>query len=369
MKKLMHFLCPWVARPALCSLSLAVLVSCKKAPSENGKPDSESAGTPSVSSAAAPASPASAKPVAATPKQPREHHLVLALIDFSTFPPFEGASRQSTSSVYAGFSFPWKDASSVQQCREVMEKFLAAQGWTPAPGGGGDWGADGGSSIYSKDGASALVNAGVSAGSAPGGKDVNAGIFLIGDVDVRLLPLPAGSKKSREDISSAQFSCPAALMEVRKQLKELLSAQGWAEYRMATPAGYEPPVDELAKTQSFAQNGATINYRFEEKDGGTVVSLSSSLMGTPLPIPPQADMLKLQDSPPLLSCFVKMTPDQVLAWSQETLGKQGWTSSPAPPSEENAICHRLQKAGRKPLLLEYLPSGSSTLMRLREIAE
>lgn len=322
-----------------------------------------------------PASPAAKEASAAPttsigPAKPRPHRELLALADFSKFPKMAGATRQSTSPVSAGFSLPKKDATVVPTSISAMEAFLTSQGWKPSPDGGDvQWSATGGVRFFEKNHARLQASAGISRGF-PDGEDLNAGLFLIGDVDARSLPQLPGSRLEGGDFSSARFTSPSDLMSVRKFNKSTLPLLGWIEFRPHTPPGYEVPMEDLEKEQSFVQNGIILSYTLTTKGSSTEVFVRCEVMETHLPIPPKPDMLKLKDSPALMSCLTEMTPAQALAWCQEALGKEGWTATQVPAVEESTTRHEFNNPSKsKPLILECLPSGKDTIVRLRETSQ
>ncbi|MBL9114248.1 MAG: hypothetical protein JNJ83_04525 [Verrucomicrobiaceae bacterium] len=300
----------------------------------------------------------------AAPVKPRPHAEILKVVDFSLFPQVEGASRHYADAVRVGFSLPKKDASDVQRSIQAMEQFLSAHGWKVAPEGAA-WTEDGGEVFYLKD--SVVIQAVVGVTPSFGGRqpDVNAGLFLAGDVDARTLPRVPGSVLQRESRVSSMVICPVDLLEVRKFNKEQLSAQGWLLYRDYFP-GYEPKEEELEQTQSFTQNGATLRFRLTRKDGNTEVSLNSGVLSASLPIMEEPDMLKLRESPPLVSYWVRKASADVIAWHMETLRKLGWSGKEVPATEERTTRHEFQKTGNKPLYLVLLPSKNDTIVQLHE---
>jgi hypothetical protein len=354
-----------LVRTGLLFVTLAC-ASCKP----DGSAPTESVVAPEPGAVAnAPAGASASVPgAAATPAvlaKPRPHRELLALVDFSKFPKTPGATREDTSPTSANFSVPKKDTSVVTRATQAMDQFLASQGWKPSPGAGDEpWSAAGGARFFGKDGAHIHAVAGISRGY-PDGEDLNAGMFLLGEVDVRRLPQPPGSKVERGDFSSVRYTSPMDLLSVRKFFEAQLKPLGWETYRLHTPPGYEVPMERLEKEQSFVQNGVTLSYRLERTGAETIVAVNCGVQKQALPIPPQPDLLKLQDSPALMSCITKMPAAQVLAWCQDALGKDGWTSSPLAPAEENTTRHQFQKAGSTPLILEYLPSGNDTVVQLK----
>jgi hypothetical protein len=298
---------------------------------------------------------------------PRPHSEVVAIVDFTKFPKIEGATRESSDILNASFTIPKKSAADVKRAVDAMTAFLATEGWKLEPDTlATGWDDSGGTALYQKDGIRAEAGAGVTR-SPPDGEDVNAGIFLYGEVDSRLLPRPPGSVVEREGFTFSRYTSPVALMDVRKFFKERFAALGWTEYRDNPPAGYTPPMEQLEITQSFMKNGAMIGFRFEKKDPQTVVSVRVGLLERSLPLPPSiADVIKWQDSPLRLICELKMTPPEVFAWFQVEMGKLGWSAKEVPPVEERTTRHEFQKAGSKNLYLECLPSGKTTLMIMKE---
>lgn len=299
---------------------------------------------------------------AQTPVKPRAHEEILKLVDFSSFPKMEGATRQSSDVLNASFTVPIKDDSTVKSAVKVMETFLVSQGWAVESG---SWGADGGVVFYKKDGVMIEATAGVTR-SFQGGSDLNAGLFLTGEVDARLLPRPPDSKVEQSDFASCRYHTPADVLAVHKFNKEQLGALGWGLYRDSSFAGLDLTQEQLQETQSFVQNGATLAFRFTRNDAGTEVSVRSGLLTSALPIMPGSDLLKLRDGPPLVSYFVKGTAAEVLAWHTDALGKLGWSGKEVPATEEHTTRHEFQKTGSKPLYLVCLPSKDQTVVQLRE---
>jgi hypothetical protein len=318
------------------------------------------------SSAAVPATaPATAAPAKTGPAKPRPHREIMTLVDFSKFPKFPGATRESTFPVVAGFSVPKKDASTPTQAIAALETFLTSQGWKVAADAGAPWDAMGGSRFYEKAGARIQASAGVSRGF-PQGEDVNASLTLTGEVDARTLPRFPGSKMTHSDFASASFVCPADLIAVRKFHEAQLVPLGWHKYRDYIP-GYEPPMEQIEKDQRFVQNGVSILYLLTRKGSETEVSVRVSVLPVALPIPPKTDLLQLRDSPAMLSCFVPMSESEALAWFQDALGKEGWTSKEVPPVEERTRRYEFRSTSApKPLILALLPSGKDTVVQLRE---
>jgi hypothetical protein len=213
-------------------LTLTCIGCDNKAPADKASQSSEAKGdkAPATSSPAGADAPISPKAGNSILVKPRAHAAMLAVVDFSKFAKFDGAFRQSSSPLNASFSLSKKDAADMKRTISAMETFLAEQGWKPAPDTSKDaWTDDGGIVFYQKEGATVQATAGVSRGSAPDSKDINAGLFLIGEVDARSLPRLPGTTVVSGDFSATRYTVPAEVLAVRKFHTTELTAQGWSD--------------------------------------------------------------------------------------------------------------------------------------------
>ncbi len=363
-------------KPLSLILALALLTSCgKEAPDAGaGSAPATDAAAPSGEAVPSPAgsaggnSAAKTTPVPKGPVTPRQHSKLLGLIDFSKVPPFEGAVRQEHTVVSASISLVKKDAGDVRRCVAHFEKALKDQGWTPAAGhGDSPWAETGGVSYHQKDGAIVMLSVGVSQGSAPGAQDVNAGIFLQGEVDARVMPQPSGSKAGNLSFSAAQFTSPLDVAGVRKFYSEKLPALGWVEYGLYLPGGMEVPKEQAEAFQYFIQNGVSLLLWYNPKGAETAVLLRTEVLSFSPPVAARADFVRMQTSPPLMMYAVKMSPEDAIAWCIAELEKDGWKGGPTKAPEEKTIAHRFERPGSKPLLLEVAKAGNEALVRMREV--
>lgn len=369
--KLSHALpmatCRWIL-PGIALGTSLLLAACDRSTSPaasdatpNASPDNTAVET---------AIEAESPPKAASPPKPRPHRELLAMIDFSRFPKIDGATRQSHDATNASFSLNKTGDDTVQRSVQALEKFAESQGWKLAKEEGGvPWTAQGGMAYYQKDKAVLLATVGVSRGYQPGTEEVNAGLFLAGDIDLRKLPRFPGSKESSASFSSLAYTCPADFIAVRKFNREQLTPHGWTFFQAHIPGGIELPEEVRDFQQDFVQNGTAIKFYYVPKGNEVTTNVSLTVLRHDLPIPPGADLVKLQDSSPaVMSCFAEMSEPDLLAWFDDALGKSGWKRSPAQAKEQGTTRHQYARPGSRTLFLETLRSSKAdvTIVRLME---
>jgi hypothetical protein len=292
---------------------------------------------------------------------------VLAIVDLREFPAFPGATRSSSTIAQSSFSAKFGGAVSVPAAIEFLTTQLEAAGWKALEFEGamppGERGAD---LAYTKDGLIASLVAGVSL-APPDGEDINAGLFLLGNVDARSLPLPAGAEVEAASPSTLAFRTAATVEAMRQHFADALSPAGWVEYRVPDMAGYTMPPEVLRGQQSFLRGAVSIGLSYQEVEGQTRVIARPSVVVATAPIPEGAKEVHFDADPLYLFCLVPAPLDEVKRFYLEAMAAEGWSAKEVPPSKETfALAIEFQAEGRKPITLECLVSRTVTFVELKE---
>ena len=341
-------------------VALLAFTGCKPAASEPAAQGAAPPTTPSTGSSGAATPPAPSAPV-----PPAAHLTVLQSIDFSKIPVPENTSRNSHSPTNASFSLAKSDQVRVPALAENFAKALAGQGWKPAPQAGGTtWTDESGAAYYEKSGIHLLATIGTSVGFQPGTKDVNAGLFLLGNVDVRNLPHFQGTVIGTPTFETLQFSTTEKIATVRDHHRQAYEKLGWHQYREPDPEGVEIPVETKELQQSFVQNGTIVQYFYRMDDAQLIALCRSSLLEWDPPIPPQAKSVELRNSPPFVFCYTPLSVEDVSQFYQKSLTPLGWAGESIPsPEGKKGTRYQFSAPGKKSMTLECLPSGKSTLVQ------
>ena len=288
-------------------------------------------------------------------------------MDFTKFPTPEKTSRNSASAVNLSFSLPLEDASTVKKIAEGFEQELARQGWQPAPQAGQEVRNDDVQCrYYRKQDILLMASIGTSRGFQAGTQDVNAGLFLIGQMDLRSLPAFPGSKTDSATCSALKQTSSAKIGDVRKFHTDTFAGLGWTEYRRPEIPGSERSAEEMDTEQSFLRNGTSVSFIYRQEGGSLVWFSRAEVMGQELPLPPNSSGVQLDVSTPYLFYTTPLTTEEIFAFYEKALAPQGWKGVAAPKPDGGISKYFLFSAeGRKDWSLSCLKDGAKTHVEFR----
>jgi hypothetical protein len=292
---------------------------------------------------------------------------VREVIDLREFPAPVGATRSSSNAGQASFSAPLGETTTVATAFEHYAGRLLAADWKPLPYDGEVQPTEESAfAAFTKGGLIASLSVGVSL-APPDGKDVNAGLFLGGNVDARSLPRPEDAAPVSESPTSVCYTTASSINEVRKLLSQRLAPQGWVEHRAPDLPGYKTPLEVLRRSQSFLAGCVLISVHYSEEAGKTRAILGTSVVPATAPIPAGAQDVQFAPSPLYLYCAVARPIEEVRDSYERAMRDEGWRATEVTPSDkERDLALRFEADGRTPLGLECLVDRGVVFLELRE---
>ena len=248
----------------------------------------------------------------------------LSTIDFSKWPPMEGASRNSASATSYNFSFDPAQPNQVAQVAEQFRLKLTAEGWKPLDPATLNDVTDRYAQLYFvKQGLISNVSIGLSRGTA--GDQLNAGVFLIGNIDLRRLPRVEGETPVNATPSGLSYITKVKLDKVREYYHREMQTRGWVEFRQPDYAEIKIPEENLRHQQNFAQAGVSISLFFREGESGLNISSQVNLLEEQLPLLASVKVAHYSQDP--LYYFGESTEDLEAAKSfyRDEFAQLGWT--------------------------------------------
>lgn len=318
------------------------------------------AGSPEADAAAAVPREEPTKPNhPSTPRAPATLRDVLGAIDFASIQAPKEAERASRTSTSFSFSQPKVGSETVSRAIKLLEEGLSAAGFEPAEQAGGAYvGEAGAIAFYEKQGIVVQLAVGVSRGSREGSEDVNAGLFLLGDVDSRSLPRPPGEKVESEDFSSSIYQVAVPRLEVRELLAEKFEGAGWTPYRQRWLEGVERTQEQLESEQAFLRGPISADLILQKVGSQTRVIARVRLLTGGLPVMPGARMLEYDGDLPYVFHGSLSTLEEVRDYYLNAMQAEGWRHRlERAESEKIALRVVFEAEGRKPLLMECLVSS------------
>jgi hypothetical protein len=247
----------------------------------------------------------------APPRKPATVDEAAKVLDLQKFPLAEGAEVRGPRRMASLF---YEAKGGVKQVFDSQRQLLVAKGWKESPDGYiSDESASG---TFSRDGYVASLS--VSPGDAKKPGSVHIMLQQQGNVDLAKLPVPPGSKPLYAGLSTAMFVTDDARDNVAKACRELLLARGWQPYGTAG--------DSLI----FKQNAVRLNAMISTapaQDGKTMIQYSAELLSADLPAPPDSVRSHYADTNTALEFDAKGSPEALVDFYRETLGKNGWKAT------------------------------------------
>jgi hypothetical protein len=231
------------------------------------------------------------------------------VLDLSTspLPPGAEASKDRRAA-----RLDYEVASKVADAFEFQKKALTSRGWSELPGGYSSEQAASG--VFGKDGYRVSVSA---YPSAKAGR-VSVMVTNHGNVDTKSLPTPPDA--------TLLYAAPVSTAHVTKGPKEATAA----ECRKKLMALGWQPYGNAGDTQFFKQNAVRIGVRvFSAPAQGnkTVIEYVSELLSADLPAPADTVRTSYADTTKEVSFDTKASPESVVEFYRDVLGKEGWKPS------------------------------------------
>lgn len=231
------------------------------------------------------------------------------VLDLGVFPVMTGAKCDEPRRM-ASLSYTAK--SEVREAYAFQKKTLEEQGWKELPGGYlSDQSCSG---SFGKDGFTVSVSASPGFGPDAAGL-VNVMLNNHGNIDVAKLPVPPNSKLLYSFPTATAYVTETPTKETAEAIRKLLTARGWQPYGTA------------GDSQFFKNNAIRLTATAgvaPAQGGKTVIQLATEQLSADLPAPPALLNGAYADTTKALSIDVDMTPDALVAFYREVLGKAGW---------------------------------------------
>lgn len=265
-------------------------------------------------------SPAQQPTARAKPSRPATVAEAAGTLDLATFPLMPGAVAPGIRRLAQ------LDYAARGNCREAFafqKQALEKLGWTEQPGG--YLSDESCSGAFGKDGFTVSVSTNPAYGPDAAGM-VDIHLAHLGNVDLGSLPVPPGAKPFYAFPAVAAYVTETAAPETAESLRALLTAQGWEPYGRAGDSRF------------FKQNAVrlTATSAVAPAQGGkTVIQLSTELMSVDLPAPPDLLDAAYADTTKALSLQVDRTPEDLVAFYKEALGKAGWKATTDRPLKDD----------------------------------
>ncbi|WP_165068165.1 hypothetical protein [Paludisphaera rhizosphaerae] len=255
---------------------------------------------------------ASLLPLAAAPASADEPATVAeaaAMLNLATFPLMPGGESKASRRL-AGLDYTAQG--DVRGAYAFQKKMLEERGWKEAPGG---YQSDQSSSgTFVKGGYTISVTTTPSYEPNAAGK-VDVHLTNHGNVEVGKLPVPPDARPLYSFPTVAAYVTEKPVKETADAIRTLMTAQGWAPYGQAGDSLYFKK--NAVKVSAFPSTAPA-------QGGKTVIQLSSELMSVDLPAPAEAVNAAYADVTKALSLEVDMTPQALVAFYKDRLGRAGW---------------------------------------------
>jgi hypothetical protein len=323
--------------------------------------------------AEAPAAPAIAKPIS--------FKEAMAIFDCRTLKPFPGAYRDSSSPIQSSSSVTVTEGIDLPAVVEHYRSQLLADGWTSVPFEGSDKISSGAQVVFDKQGLRAEFTAGITRGF-PSGQDINAGVFLIGNVAPSSLPLPEGARVTMTNPTVVAYEATTPITDLRAFYTKTMKELGWIEYRIPAPGGVTIPWEQVEKQQDFLSGAVGIHVSYyqsqpAEKDAAknaakdaallTEVVVRPSLVPIDADIPAEAEDLDFQADPLAMVFALRKPLEEAAAAYDQMLTKRGYRGAPGEIREKgNDRALDYTAEGLPTLHVEYLWSKPLAFVSVKE---
>jgi hypothetical protein len=231
------------------------------------------------------------------------------VLDLASFPLMDGVKIDGPRRL-ASLSYPAKGDS--RGAYAFQKKALETKGWKELKDGYlSDMACNG---VFGKAGYLVSVSTSPAYGPEAAGM-VQVQLTNHGNIDIGKLPVPPGAKPLYSFPVSKSYATETPAEETGKALRKLLTQAGWEPYGTA------------GDTQFFKQNAVRISVtsvKAPAQSGKTMIQFSSELMSADLPAPAEALRTSYADVTKAVSLDVDMTPEQLVSFYKDALGKAGW---------------------------------------------
>ena len=331
---------------------------------------------PQVASPLANAEAPTAAPAVAKPISFKE---AIAIFDCRTLKHFPGAYRDSNSPVQSSSSITVAEGIDLPVVGEHYRSQLLANGWNNIAFEGSEEISDTGAQlVFEKQGLRAEFGAGVTRGF-PSGQDINAGVFLFGNVAPSSLPLPEGARVTMNNPTVVAYETTMPITDLRAFYTETMKELGWIEYRLPAPGDIVIPWEQVEKQQDFLSGAVAIHVSYQPqpatadaaKDAAAPmrVVVRPSLLPIHADIPAYAEDTDFQADPLAMIFALRKSLEQATAAYGQMLTKRGYRSAPAEMREKgNDLALDYTAEGLPTLHVEYKWSKPVTFVSVREKA-
>jgi hypothetical protein len=255
---------------------------------------------------------------------------------------------------------------------------LLADGWTNVPFEGSDKISDvGAQMVFDKQGLRAEFGAGITRGF-PSGQDINAGVFLFGNITPSSLPLPEGARVTMTNPTVITYETTTPITDLRAFYTKTMKELGWIEYRIPAPGDIVIPWEQVEKQQDFLAGAVGIHVSYyqsqpAEKDAAKDATLLTEVVVRPSLVPIDADIPADAEDPdfqadPLAMVFALRKPlEEAAAAYDQMLTKRGYRSAAGEMQEKgNDRALDYTAEGLPTLHVEYLWSKPVTFVSVKE---
>jgi hypothetical protein len=327
--------------------------------------------------------PANAEAPAAAPSvaKPVSFKDAMAIFDCRTLKPFPGAYRDSNSPIQSSSSVTVAEGIDLPAVVEHYRSQLLAAGWKDVPfEGSDDVSGSGEQMVFDKQGLRAEFTAGITRGF-PSGQDINAGVFLIGNVAPSSLPLPEGARVTMTNPTVVAYETTTPIADLRAFYTKTMKELGWIEYRIPAPGGVTIPWEQVEKQQDFLAGAVGIHVSYyqsqpAEKDTAknaakeaaplTEVLVRPSLVPIDADIPAEAEDLDFQADPLAMVFALRKPLEEATAGYDQMLTKRGYRSAPGEKREKgNNRALDYTAEGLPTLHVEFLWSKPLTFVSVK----
>lgn len=272
---------------------------------------------------------------AAATAKPISFKGAMAIFDCRKLKPFPGAYRDGSSPIQSSASVTVAEGAELPAVVEHYRSQLLAAGWKDVPfEGSGDVSGSGAQMVFEKQGLRAEFSAGVTRGF-PTGQDINAGVFLFGNVAPSSLPLPESVRVTMTNPTVVAYESTTTIMDLRVFYTKTMNELGWIEYRMPAPGSVTIPWEQIEKQQDFMSGAVAISVSYQPQpatEGAAPplrVVVRPSLVPVDADIPADAKDVKFQ-ADPLAMVFVLRKPiEDATAAYEAMLTHRGYNGAPA----------------------------------------
>ena len=274
------------------------------------------------------------------PNPPLHLEEVLQRIDLRKFPFMEGNSRSSASIESYGSSAPVSEKFSVDSVMSYLDKLLLDAGCVRGTDSSLEMRAEtAASTLYWHGDLMITASCGISRGST--GSEINSGIHIEGNVDLRNVPTPPNSTSTASKPNSLRLLGSAEILELRKFYSFALNELGWTEFRDYLP-GVSVPVSTQLLQQKFLKNGVFISIYYhrsgkgEASDGQVETNVSMGVLEYEPTLPSHARSVQLrQRSPMALTFETKLSPQDLRAFYDAAYLSRGYSSDGHPTGKDD----------------------------------